>query len=327
MKRPTLTRILAATAVAAPALALAAPAAADDFPSMPVTFVVPFSPGGSNDIMARELGKLLSEKWGQPVVVENRPGAGATVGSAHVAKQPADGYTIMIASITFTMRPAVVSRMPYDATRDFTPVAMIGRTPLVLGARPDLPAKTPEEFFAWMKANQGKVNYAATGKGSIGHFAGEMLNEAMGFDANAIQYKGGAPAMTDVMGGHVDYFIGSVPQMLPNIEAGKMIAIAVTSKDRSEAAPDVPSFAEAGVPDYDLYQWWGILAPAGLPADVLAKLNADINAALDSEEMRDFMTKSGATPTPLSPAEFDQLMADNFARWEKVAKARHISAE
>lgn len=318
-------KFAAISLVAATALNIGSAVAAG-FPSKPVTFVVPFKPGGSNDIMARQIGKHLSGMWGQPVVIENRPGAGATVGSAHVAKQPADGHTIMIASVTFTMKPAL-KKLPYDPVNDFTQVTMIGRVPLIMGARPDFPAKTPAEFFKHVRANKGKLNYATTGVGSIGHFSGELLNSAMGLEVTAVPYKGGSPAMTDVMGGHVDYFIGSMTQMMGNIKSGKMVPIAVTSKDRSPAAPNIPSFAEAGVKNYDLYQWWGILAPAGLPADVLKKLNTDINKVLVMDEMVSFMAKKGATPAPMSPAEFKAVVVENIARWKKVAKNWNISAK
>lgn len=324
MKFTKFTKTFAVASCMAAAALVTGPANAAGYPEKAVTFVVPFSAGGSNDIMARQLSKHLSKMWGQPVVVENRPGAGATVGSAHLAKQKPDGYTIMIASVTFTMKPAIKKDLPFDSVKDFTPIAMIGRVPLILGARPDFPAKTPAEFFKYVASQKGKINYAATGTGSIGHFAGELLLSAKGLKATVIQYKGGMPAMTDVMGSHVDFFIGSMTQMMPQINSGKMIGIAVTSAKRSPAAPNIPSFQESGVPNYDLYQWWGILAPAGLPEDIITKLNADINTVLGMDEVIEFMGKKGATPTPMSAAEFKQVMLSNIARWKKVAKDRNI---
>lgn len=322
----SIAKTLATALVVAAAAFNISPSVAGEYPSKPVTFIVPFSAGGSNDIMARQLGKNLSKMWGQPVVIENRPGAGATIGSAHLARRPADGYTIMIASVTFTMKPAIMKNLPYDPINDFTPISMLGSVPLILGARPDFPAKTPTEFFDYVRSQKGKLNYAATGTGSIGHFAGELLHSAMGLDVTVVQYKGGAPAMVDVMGGHVDYFIGSMTQMMPHINSGKMIPIAVTSKERSPAAPDIPSFAEFGVKDYDLYQWWGILAPAGLPDDILTKLNKDINTVLQMDEMVQFMAKKGATPAVMSAPEFKEVMISNIKRWKEVAKARNITA-
>jgi tripartite-type tricarboxylate transporter receptor subunit TctC len=316
--------LVAAAAVLA---AFVGSAQAQDYPSKPVTFVVPFSPGGSNDIVGRQLSKQLSEMWGQPVVVENRPGAGATVGSAHVAAQPPDGYTIMIASVTFTMNPAVQKSLPFDPESDFTRVAMIGQVPLVIGARPDIPAESPQEFFDYLKANPGSLNYGATGVGSIQHFAGELLNQAVGSSVQVVQYPGGGPAMTDVMGSHIEYSIGSMTQMLPQIRAGNIKPIAVTSSERSEAAPDVPTLQEAGLTDYEVLQWWGILAPAGVPEDILTKLNADINEVLNSQEMTDFLASEGGTPRPMEQPEFAAFMQSNFDRWKRVAEAANITAE
>lgn len=314
-------------AVATAVAALVGSAQAADYPNKPVTFVVPFSPGGSNDIVGRQLTKQLSEMWGQPVVVENRPGAGATVGSAHVAAQPADGYTIMIASVTFTMNPAVRENLPFDPEKDFTRIALIGQVPLVIGARPNIPADSPQEFFDYLKAHQGELNYGATGVGSIQHFAGELLNQAVGSDVQAVQYPGGGPAMKDVMGGHIEYSIGSMTQMLPQIRANNIKPIAVTSNERSDAAPDVPTLMESGLEDYEVIQWWGILAPAGVPDETVTKLNADINEVLNSQEMIDFLAQEGGTPRPMAQAEFAEFMQANFDRWKKVAKAANITAQ
>lgn len=316
-------------AVAASVLAttlLTEPAKAE-YPEGPVTLVVPFSPGGSNDIIARQLGKQLSENWGQPVVIENRPGAGATVGSEYVARSEPDGYTIMIASVTFTMNPALQKDLPFDPQQDFTPIAMLGQVPLVLGARPDIPADTPQELFEHIRSHPGELSYGATGVGSIQHFAGELLKQAADLDIEVVQYPGGAPAMADVMGGHIEYSIGSMTQMLPQIEAGNIKPIAVTSAERSEAAPDIPTFQEAGVDGYEILQWWGILAPAGVPDDVVEALNNSINEVLRSQEMIDYMTSEGATPRPMSAEEFGEFMRANFERWERVAQEAGMEPE
>lgn len=307
-------------------LAIAGPAAAE-FPERPVTVVVPFNPGGSNDIIGRQLAKQLSELWGQPVVVENRPGAGSSIGTDYVAKAEPDGYTILVNSVTFTMNPAVQRDLPFDPLEDFEPVAMLGRVPLVLGARPDIPAKTPEELFEYIRENPGKLNYAATGEGSIGHFAGELLKQAKDLDIQVVQYTGGAPAMTDVMGSHVEYFIGSMTQMLPHIQNGSMVGIGVTSAERSEAAPDIPSFAESGVEGYDLEQWWGVWAPEGTPEDIVQKLNNSINKVLESEEMIQYMAQEGAKPSPMSPDEFSEFVKQNVERWQRVAQESNIQPQ
>lgn len=294
--------------------------AAADFPERPVTLVVPFAPGGSNDIVARQLGQQLSATWEHPVVIENRPGAGATIGSAHVAAQEPDGYTIMIASVTFTMNPALQDDLPFDPIEDFTRVAMLGQVPLVLGARPDIPADDLGELIEYIKAHPGELNYGATGVGSIQHFAGEMLKQAADIDIQVIQYSGGGPGMTDTMGGHNEYTIGSLTQILPQIQAGNIKGIAVTSAERSDAAPEIGTFQEAGLEDYEILQWWGILAPAGVPDDIVATLNGAINEVLASQEMIDFMAAEGATPMILSPEETDAFMRQNVERWAQVAQ-------
>jgi tripartite-type tricarboxylate transporter receptor subunit TctC len=265
--------------------------------------------------------------WDHPVVIENRPGAGATIGSAHVAAQEPDGHTIMIASVTFTMNPALQDDLPFDPIEDFTRVAMLGQVPLVLGARPDIPADSPQELFEYIKAHPGELNYGATGVGSIQHFAGEMLKQAVGLDIQVIQYSGGGPGMTDTMGGHNEYTIGSLTQILPQIQAGNIKGIAVTSAERSPAAPDIPTFQEAGVEGYEILQWWGILAPAGVPDDIVLALNGAINEVLASQKMIDFMAAEGATPMIMTPEETDAFVRANVERWAQVARDAGMVAE
>lgn len=313
-------KTLVSTLFAASVAGLAATASlAQEYPSQPVTLVVPFSPGGSNDIVARQLGLQLSEMWGQPVVVENRPGGGATIGSAHVAQQAADGYTIMIASVTFTMNAAVRDDLPYDPRADFTPIALIGQVPLVIGARPNMEATTPAEFFDHIRSSD-ELSYGATGLGSIQHFAGELLNQAVGSNVQVVQYQGGGPAMTDVMGGFIEYSIGSMTQMLPQIQANNIKPIAVTSLERSPAAPDIPTLNESGLDGFEVIQWWAILAPAGVPDDVVATLNGSINEVLGSEQFTAFLAADGGTPRPMSPEETRAFMLANFDRWVEVAE-------
>ncbi|WP_162300784.1 Bug family tripartite tricarboxylate transporter substrate binding protein [Alkalilacustris brevis] len=303
--------LLAATALAGPALA--------DYPDSPVTLVVPFATGGSNDIVARQLGRQLSEMWGQPVVIENRPGGGATVGSLYVSEQDPDGYTIQIASVTFTMNPAVQDDIPYDPRADFTRIALVGQVPLVIGARPNIPADTPEELFEYLRQHPGELSYGATGVGSIQHFAGELLNQQAGVDVEAIQYSGGGPAMVDVMGDHIEYSIGSMTQMLPQIVEGNIKPIAVTSLERSPAAPEIPTLHESGLEGFEVLQWWGILGPAGMDEDIVEFLNASINEVLATDEFREFLAGDGGEPRPMSVQEFHDFMGANFDRWEEVA--------
>jgi tripartite-type tricarboxylate transporter receptor subunit TctC len=320
-------KLLATLAIATSLTGVATTASiAQEFPNEPVTLVVPFSPGGSNDIVARQLGLQLSEVWGQPVVIENRPGGGATIGSAHVAQQDADGYTIMIASVTFTMNAAVRDDLPFDPRADFTPIALIGQVPLVVGARPDMEATTPEAFFEYIRSSD-ELSYGATGMGSIQHFAGELLNQAVGSNVQVVQYPGGGPAMTDVMGGFVEYSIGSMTQMMPQVEAGNILSIALTSLERSPAAPDIPTLNESGLDGFEVIQWWAILAPAGVPDDVVATLNSAINGVLESDQFTEFLAADGGTPRPMSPEDTAAFMAGNFDRWAEVAERAGMTAE
>ncbi len=313
MKRLT----TAATMLMASSMLIGGSAIAESFPTRPVTLVVPFATGGSNDIVARLLAKQLSDIWKQPVIVDNKPGAGAAIGSAYVAKQEPNGYTLLIASVTFTMSPAVRS-LPYDPVNDFSRIGLIGEVPLALGAKPTVTATTPQEYFAYLKAlPQG--SYGATGVGSIQHFAGELLNMKIGSNIQAVQYKGGGPAMNDVMGGHIEFSIGSLTQMLPQFKSGNIKGIAVTSAERSPAAPDLPTLKESGLADYDLTQWWAILGPKGMSEDRIAQVNNAIRQAVTSADMAQALAREGGTPRPMTPAEFSKFMDDNFSQWKKLA--------
>lgn len=296
------------------------------YPDKPVTLVVPFAPGGSNDIVARQLAKQLTAQWGQPVVIENKPGAGTAIGAAYVAKQRSDGYTLLVASSTFTMAPAVTNNLPFDPLKDFTPIAMIGEVPLALAAKPKSPGKDAREYFEYLRATPN-LNYGATGVGSIQHFAGVMLSQALGNKMNAVQYKGGSPAMTDTMGGHIEFSIGSMTQVLPQIRNGMLRGVAVTSGQRSEAAPDIPTFQEAGIKGYEIQQWWGLLGPANVDPAIQAFINASVNKALASKELIEFLAADGGKPKPMSVADFKKLVHDGLIRWAAIAKQTGITAQ
>ncbi|MDP4836576.1 MAG: tripartite tricarboxylate transporter substrate binding protein [Burkholderiales bacterium] len=296
------------------------------FPEKPVTLVVPFAPGGSNDIVARQLAKQLTAQWGQPVIIENKPGAGTAIGAAYVAKQRNDGYTLLIASSTFTMAPSVNKKLPFNPAKDFTPIAMIGEVPLVLAAKPNAPGKDAKEYFEYLKRTPN-LNYGATGVGSIQHFAGVMLSQALGNKMVAIQYKGGGPAMTDTMGGHIEFSIGSMTQILPQLRNGTLRGIAVTSTQRSEAAPNLPTFQEAGLKNYEIQQWWGLLGPANVPSDIQTFINRSVNQALKSEELIKFLATDGGKTKPMSVADFTTLVNDGLKRWDEVAKQTGITAQ
>ena len=303
-----------------------APSAWCAYPEKPVTLVVPFAPGGSNDIVARQLAKQLTAQWGQPVVIENKPGAGTAIGAAYVAKQRNDGYTLLVGSSTFTMAPAVANNLPFDPVKDFTPIAMIGEVPLALAAKPKSPGKDAREYFEYLRATPN-LNYGATGVGSIQHFAGVMLSQALGNKMNAVQYKGGSPAMTDTMGGHIEFSIGSMTQVLPQIRNGMLRGVAVTSTQRSEAAPDMPTFQEAGINGYEIQQWWGLLGPANVDPAIQEFINASVNKALTSKDLIDFLAADGGKPRPMSVAEFKKLVHDGLIRWATIAKQTGITAQ
>ena len=316
-----LIRLIAAAVIATAATT----AQAQGFPSKAVTIIVPFAAGGSNDIVARAVGDRLGKLWGQPVVIDNKPGAGATIGMTAASKAKPDGYTLVIASVTFTMVPAVRSDLPYDPAKSLVPVAKLAKSPLVAALGPAIPAKTVDEFLKAVRAKPGHYTFATAGVGGLNHFATELLMQQAGLEMTHVPYKGGAPAMTDVIGGHTGMYLGSIIQILPHLRAGRMTGIAVTSLERSPSAPDIPTFDEAGLKGYEMEQWWGILAPAGVPEDVLAKLNADINKVIATDDMKALFAKDGAVPTPISQDAFAKQVAADLARWKKVAAERKIT--
>ena len=319
-------RIAAALVAALVPFAAAAQSAAS-VPSKPITFVVTSPPGGSKDIFARAIGKKLADAFGKPVVVENRPGATGSIGEATVASAAPDGHTIVMISSSYATKAAVHRNLPYDPRTAFAAVAMIGRGPLILTVAPGVPANTPEEFFALAKKEGSALNYATSGPGSINHFATELLNQAAGLQLTHVPYKGMGPATTDLVGGHVQVLVASVPSVYQHVKAGKVKGIGVTTAKASPVVPNLPPLAEHGAPGYDVELWWGVLAPAATPKDVVAKLNAEINKALSTEEMKQFLVREGAVPSPMTPEAFDKLLHDDIERWRKVGARSHIDME
>jgi tripartite-type tricarboxylate transporter receptor subunit TctC len=297
------------------------------FPSRQILFIVTSPPGGSNDTFARAIGKKLSESLGKPVVVENRPGATGSIGEAFVAKAAPDGHTLVMISSTFTTKSAIATNLPFDPVKGFAPVAMVGRGPMILAVAPGVPAKTPGEFFAFARSKAGKLNYATSGTGSINHFATELLGEAAGIRMTHVPYKGMGPATTDLMAGHVDVLIASAPSMLAQVKGGKVQGIGVTTLAPSPIAPGLPPLGPAGAPGYHVELWWGVLAPAGTPKEVVAKLNAEINRALATDEMKEFLAREGAEAAPTTPEAFAEVIRADIERWKKVAKAADIKAD
>jgi tripartite-type tricarboxylate transporter receptor subunit TctC len=315
-------------ALLAAALVLACPAAhAQTYPAKAITLVIPFAAGGSNDIVGRAIGKKLTEAWGQPVVVENRSGAGGLIGSADVAAAAPDGYTLLLISSTFTINPAIRKRMPFDTTKDFTPVALIAHSPLLFVASKDLPVKSAKDLLALARSKPGQITYASAGPGSINQIAAELIALSAGIKLMHVPYRGGAPALNDLIGGHVDVYVSSLPQVLQLAQNGQARALAVTSVKRTALLPDVPTLDEAGISGFDLSSWWGIVAPAGMPADVVNALNSEIGKMLNSPELSTFLSNEGAEAEAMTPRQFGDLMRLETERWTKVAHEANISID
>ena len=315
-------------ALLAAAVLLTSPAvSAQTYPSRQITLIVPFAAGGSNDVVGRAIGKKLTEAWGQPVIIDNRPGAGGMIGTAAVAAAAPDGYTLLLVSPTFTIGPAIRKNMPFDTTRDFTPVAFIARSPLLVTASNKLPVESARELFALARSKPGQVTYASAGLGSINQISTELIAFSADVRFMHIPYKGGAPALNDLVGGHVDIFVSSLPQVLPLVRGGQARALAVTSTRRTALLPDVPTLDESGISGVDLGTWWGIAGPAGLPADVVNALNAEIGKMLGSPELSQFLLNEGAEAEPMTPQQFGNMMRLETERWIKVAREANISID
>ena len=325
--RPTcFSRVFAVVLSIVASIATLDTAAQSKFPTRAITIVVPYPPGGSNDNFARAVGKRLSEALQQSVIIDNRPGAGGSIGTAFVAKSANDGYTLAAVSSSFATNAAIQPKLPFDAIKSFAPVAMMANGPFVIAVKNDLPAKTFADFIALAKAQPGKLNYASSGPGSINQFATELLKSAAGIEIAHVPYKGMSPATMDLMGGHVDVLIASGPSLLPSIRAGKVRGIGITSSGISAIAPDLAPVA-ATVAGYSFELWWGILAPAGTPPDVVNRLNAEINKILATAEMKEFFLREGAESTVVSPAQFAALIASDIARYQQVAKRALITLD
>jgi tripartite-type tricarboxylate transporter receptor subunit TctC len=312
----------------AAALVLASPAArAQTYPSKQITLIIPFAPGGSNDLVGRAIGKKLAEAWGHPVVVENRGGGGTVIGTTAVAAAPPDGYTLLLVSPTFTINPAVRKTMPFDTVRDFTPVAFIARAPLLVTTSNKLPVKSAKELFALARSKPGQITYASAGLGSINQISTEQIAFSAGVKFMHVPYKGGAPALNDLVGGHVDMYVSSIPQALQLVRAGQIKTLAVTSPKRSAVLPDIPTLEEAGASGANLGTWWGIVGPAGMPRDIVNALNAEIGKMLASPELAMFLTNEGAESETMTPQQFGDMMRLETERWTKVAREANISID
>ena len=308
-------------------LAFAGTAAAQSFPSKPIRFIVPFPPGGPVDAVARIVGLRVSQSTGQPVLVENRAGAGGIVGAELAAKAPADGYTVFVCAIHHSVLPSIHAKLPYDFWRDFVSVGMGATFPIVVVANPSVPVTTLKELIAYAKANPGKLSYGSSGNGGGTHLAGELFKTLAGVDILHVPYKGSAPAMTDVLGGQVQLMFADGPTAVPQVKGGKVKALAVAQSKRSALVPDVPNAGEAGLPGYDAYSWTGFVAPAGTPPDVVQRLNAEIVKALSAPDMREALLTRGAEPHPGTPEEFTSFVRAEMTKWAKVVRQANIKAD
>ena len=295
---------------------------AQAYPAKPIRLVVPFPPGGSLDVVARAIGQKLSEAWGQPVVIDNRPGAGGNIGADLVAKSAPDGYTILEGALsTHAVNISLYGKMPYDPVKDFAPITLVAVTPNVLVLNPSVPANSVKELIAYGKANPGKLAFGSGSNGSAGHLAGELFKTETGVDMVHVPYKGGAPAMQDLLAGRTQLMFDNLANSMQQVKAGKLKALAVTTAKRSSLVPELPTMAEAGVPGFDISTWFGLMAPAGTPPDVVAKWNADLVKVLNSPDMREKMTAQGAEATPTTPAEFSAFIARELEKYARIVKA------
>jgi len=308
-------------------LALTTAAAAQDYPTKPIRMIIPFPPGGSNDVVGRLFATHLSERLGKQVVVDNRgAGAGGIVGTEVVANAPHDGYTIGIISLAHAVNPWLY-KLPYDPIKAFTPVAILGSGPNVLVVNPELPVHSVKELIAAAKEKPGQLQYASAGVGSFQHLGGELFKFMAGVNLLHVPFKGGGPAMIDVVGGHTKVMFSSLVQTTPHIKSGKLRALGTGGLKRNPVLPDVPTVAEAGVPDYEAVNWWGIVAPAGTPPVIVARLHKAITEVQDSPEVQKQFSNEGAEVVKKSTAEFGQFMISEMNKWERVVKEGGIKAE
>jgi tripartite-type tricarboxylate transporter receptor subunit TctC len=308
-------------------LALTAAGAPAAYPDHPIRIVVPVAPGGGNDIVARMLAQKLTEAWGQPVVVDNRPGAATAIGAEIVAKALPDGHTIMLASVSFAINASVRKTLPFDALRDFATVTQVAHVPQVMVVNPALPAATLAEFIALAKVRPGQINYASAGTGSSTHLAMEILMDMTGIRLNHVPYKGTAPGLTDVIAGHVQVTFDAIPPVIPHVKSGRVRALVLGGTHRFPTLPDVPTLAEAGLPQYTFASWFGIFAPARTPDAVVRALNRELARIIRLPETRRSFVDLGIEPLGTSPEEFGKFLRAEIARWSEVVRAHNIRGE
>ena len=310
------------------AFCLGAPALAQPYPARPVRMVMPFPAGGPTDILGRLIGQRLAEAWGQNVVIDNRPGGAGMIGAVAAVKSPPDGYTLFLGGVTtLSIAPFVHKDLPYDPLRDFIPITQATIQPIMLMAHPSLPVRSVKEYVALARAKPGQINYATSGQGGSGHLAGELFRSHARINIIHVPYRGAPPALTDLMAGQVQSLFGTMLASVPSIRVGKIRGIAITGPRRSGAVPDVPTFAEAGYPDYEASSWNGILVPAGTPAAIVAKLNADIVKVLKTPNVFDRLAADGSIAIGNSAQEFAAFIKSEQVKWGKVVREANVRIE
>ena len=301
-------------------------ALAQEYPSKPIRFIIPYAVGGGTDILGRIVAQRLGERLGQQVLVDNRPGAGSILGSSILAQSNPDGYTMMTANIAHGANPYLHKKLPYDTVRDFVPVTLMAVLPSVLAIHPSVPARSVKEFIAFARANPGKLSYGTAGVGSANHLTMELFKITTNTDIVHVAYKGGGPAMQDLLGGQVKSIFITVPPVLPQVKAGKLLALGISSAQRSSALSDVPTMIEAGVPGFEVYEWQGIVLPHGTPQQMVRRLNKEIVAVLSLPEVRERISGLGAIVVANSPDEFAEHIRKELALWQRVISTAGIRA-
>ena len=305
----------------------ATPALAQQYPVKPIRYISPYPAGGGNDTLLRILADKVGEQIGQRIIVDNRPGANTIVGTELMVKSPPDGYTFLLIPNTFATNPAFYPKLPYDTAKDVAPVAQVAQSPQMIVAHPSFPAKTLKELLAMARAKPGALTYGTSGNGSIGHLAGLLLTSMTGVQLTHVAYKGTAPAVNELVGGHIPLMVSSMISVLPQVRSGKLKIIALTTAQRAKALPDVPTIAESGVPGYEATLWYGILAPARTPETLVKRMNAELGAALRSPEVVEKLSTQAVEPHHTSPEQFAALIRNELGKWDKVIRTSGVKPD